>query len=281
MDCERTECCELRALLAWHDTFEAAGIPGYDWRIERVGDALCSVSSSDPSILLNRVLDLGSRRAPSLEQLREIRRLYDDAGIERFFLHIVPERKRVDTDALLAEAGYTKYRGWMKFVRGAGDVRNAKSDLQVRQVGPDHGADFASIVVPAFDMHSVSLPVVALLTNVENKVVYMSFDGERPAGTGGIYFDGNTAALDWGATHPDFRRRGGQSAVLEARIRYAIGQGCDLICTMTGEAVPGDPQHSYSNIQRNGFAEAYLRENWITQTGLRRPHGRTTRPIGS
>jgi ribosomal protein S18 acetylase RimI-like enzyme len=264
MDYERTESSELRALLAWHDAFDAAGIPGYDWRIERVGDALCSISSSDPSILLNRVLNLGSQQAPSVEQLREIRHLYTDAGIERFFLHVVPGRKRADTEALLAEAGYTKYRGWMKFVRGAGDVRKANSDLQVRQVGPEHGADFATIVVPAFDMLPVSLPVVALLTSVENKVVYMSFDGDRPAGTGAIFIDGNTAALDWGATHPDFRRRGGQTAVLEARIRHAIGQGCELICTMTGEAVPGDPQHSYSNIQKNGFAEAYLRENWIT-----------------
>jgi hypothetical protein len=32
---------------------------------------------------------------------------------------------------------------------------------------------------------------------------------------------------------------------------------------MTGEAVPGDKQHSYRNIQKAGFKEAYLRENWI------------------
>jgi hypothetical protein len=32
---------------------------------------------------------------------------------------------------------------------------------------------------------------------------------------------------------------------------------------MTGEAVPGDDQHSYHNIERAGFEEAYLRENWI------------------
>ena len=264
MGYERTESSEARALLAWHDVFRGAGIAGYDWRIERVGDALCSVSSSDPSILLNRVLGLGSGKRPTLDQLRDIRRVYDDAGIERFFLHVVPDLKRADTDALLTEAGYHKYRGWMKFVRGAGEVRDANTDLEVRQVGPERGADFASIVVPAFDMQPVSLPVVALLTSVENKVMYMSFDGERPAGTGGIYFDGKTAALDWGATHPDFRRRGGQTAVLAARIRHAIERGCDLICTMTGEAVPGDPQHSYSNIRKNGFEEAYLRENWIT-----------------
>jgi hypothetical protein len=34
---------------------------------------------------------------------------------------------------------------------------------------------------------------------------------------------------------------------------------------MTGEAVPGDPQHSYGNIVKAGFAEAYLRENWVPE----------------
>ena len=47
------------------------------------------------------------------------------------------------------------------------------------------------------------------------------------------------------------------------RNRFALEAGCNMIVTMTGEAVPGDPQHSYSNILKQGFEEAYLRENWI------------------
>lgn len=69
--------------------------------------------------------------------------------------------------------------------------------------------------------------------------------------------------LDFGATHPDFRRRGSQSAILNVRIRDALDTGCTSVVTMTGEAVPGDEQHSYRNIQKAGFTEAYLRENWI------------------
>ena len=264
--CERTERAETRALLAWHAAFVEAGIAGYEWRIERVGDALCSVCASDPSILMNRVLELGSSAPPVEAQLREIRRIYDEAGVGRFFLHVVPERKGADTDALLEAAGYEKYRGWMKFQRGAGEVPASTTDLDVRPVGPEYGDAFASIAAPAFDMASASEPVVALLPGVESTHAFMSFDGDRPAGTGAVYIDGAVAALDWGATHPGFRRRGGQTAVLAARIRFAFEQGCETICTMTGEAVPGDPQHSYSNITRSGFEEAYLRENWIPAT---------------
>ena len=261
--CDITERTEIRAMQAWHAAFERSGITGYDWRIERVGDALCSVSSSDPSILLNRVLGLGSERPPSEDQLRVIRDIYDAAGIERFFLHVVPAWKGEDTDSLLEATGYQKYRGWMKFVRGRGEVRAAKTDLEVRPVGPEYGEAFASIAAPAFDLLDVSHPLVALLPSVQGQLTFMSFDGDKPAGTGAVFIDDTTAALDWGATHPDFRRRGGQTAVLGRRIRYALDLGCDTICTATGEAVPGDPQHSYSNILKNGFQEAYLRENWI------------------
>ena len=58
--CDITERIETRALLAWHEAFVEARIGSYDWRIERVGDAYCSVSSSDHSILLNRVLEFGA-----------------------------------------------------------------------------------------------------------------------------------------------------------------------------------------------------------------------------
>ena len=263
MDHVDTERVETRALQAWHASFVDAGITGFDWRLEEVGDAICSVCSSDPSILLNRVLNLGSQAPPSRDQLVEIHRIYADAGVRRFFLHVVPQRKTGETDRLLDECGYRKYRGWMKFVRGDGAVREANTDLDVRPVGPEYGEAFAAIAAPAFDMLPVSQAVVALLPGVKGQHTYMSFDGDRPAGTGAIFIDREVAALDWGATHPDFRRRGGQTAVLSTRIRSALDSGCSMVCTMTGEAVPGDPQHSYGNILKSGFEEAYLRENWV------------------
>ena len=265
--CDITERTEIRALQAWHAAYLVSGIKGYDWHIESVGDAVCSVSSTDPSILLNRVLGLGSEGPPSEDQLRAIRAVYDKAGVDRFFLHVVPAWKGDDTNDLLDATGYRKYRGWMKFVYAARAINEAKTDLEIRPVGPEHGEAFAAIAAPAFDLLEVSQPVVALLTGLEGQMAFMSFDGETPAGTGTIFVDGATAALDWGATHPHFRRRGGQTAMLGRRIRYARDLGCETICTMTGEAMPNDPQHSYNNILKNGFEEAYLRENWIPASG--------------
>ena len=261
-----TELCETRALQSWHTAFKASSIRNYDWRIETVGDAVCSVCSSDPSILINRVLQLGAETVPTKEQLEDIRRLYAEAGVERFFLQVVPSRMDDDADELLVATGYEKYRGWMKFRHDGAELPTPRSDLEVRQVDASYGEAFAAIVCPAFDMLPASQPVVAQLLRAEGQYPFMSFSGSQPAGTGIIFIDGETGQLDWGSTHPDFRRRGGQSAVLAARLEFGFENGCTTIGTTTGEAVLGDPQHSYSNILKAGFAESYLRENWVPRT---------------
>ena len=247
----------------WHQAVSHADLPDYDWRMVEIGDALCSVSSSEPSILVNRVLGLGSRQTPTIEQLSEIMNLYVEAGLERFFLHVTPAIKDQKLVESLQAAGYEKYRGWMKFSRGADPVPTPCTDLEIRRIGPEYASDFAAIVAPAFDMTASCEPAIAALALSDDWQLFMSFDGERPAGTGAMYLRDRIAYMDFGATHPDFRCRGSQSAVLAARMQSALAAGCRTFVTMTGEEVPGDPQHSYSNILKRGFAEAYLRDNWI------------------
>jgi hypothetical protein len=151
----------------------------------------------------------------------------------------------------------------MKFSRRPGELGSVSTDLSIRNIGCEHAANFASIAGNAFDFSPSFQPAIAALVDAENWHVYMSFDGNRPAGTGALYMREGVGYLDFGATHPDFRRRGGQTGVLSTRIKAALDAGCTSIVTMTGEAVPGDEQHSYRNIQKAGFKEAYLRENWI------------------
>ena len=266
-DPSRSEGIEREALLGWHVAASGRGIGGYDWRIEKIGDALCSVSSTEPSILINRVLGLGSEESPTLEQLKAIRTFYRDAGVSRFFLHVIPDRLGADREQLLADAGYRRYRGWMKFERSPGEIRPGTSDLSVRRIEPDESEAFASIVAPAFDFTPASVPVIAALPDDPDWHLYMSFDGVHPAGTGALYMRERVGYLDFAATDPDFRRRGSQTALLNRRIWDALDAGCTSIVTMTGEAAPGDPQHSYQNILKAGFREAYLRENWIPVDG--------------
>ncbi|HVJ93760.1 MAG TPA: hypothetical protein VM580_28350 [Labilithrix sp.] len=65
------------------------------------------------------------------------------------------------------------------------------------------------------------------------------------------------ALLAGASTIPDARRRGGQRALLAARLRFATDAGCDL--AMMG-AAPGSA--SQRNAERQGFRIAYTRIKW-------------------
>jgi GNAT superfamily N-acetyltransferase len=257
------EAIERQAFEAWFRAAMALDDGKFRWTRFRQGDAVCYGSATEPSILINRVLGIGSDYPPTHEQLVGIRNIYSIAGIGRFFLHVIPDKIGSDYADRLTAAGFEKYRGWMKFVRNPGDVEPVTTDLTITRIGPENAGAFASIVGNAFDFKPAFQPAIAALADDPDWHLYMSFNGDTPAGTGGLYMKDGVGYLDFGATHPDFRRRGGQTGLLNTRIKAAFDAGCTSIVTMTGEAVPGDAQHSYNNIQRAGFEEAYLRENWI------------------
>ena len=167
--------------------------------------------------------------AETLEQLVDIRKIYRNAGIGRFFLHVIPEKIGPDYADLLTEAGYEKYRGWMKFVRSTDEVGPVTTDLTITRIGAENAAEFASIVANAFDFHPEFRPAIAALANDPDWHLYMSFSGETPAGTGGLYIKDGAGYLDFGATHPDFRWRGGQTGALHTRLSASLEAGFVLL----------------------------------------------------
>lgn len=74
------------------------------------------------------------------------------------------------------------------------------------------------------------------------------------AGGGALRLSEGIAQLCGAATLPAFRRRGVQTALLEARLRDASLEGCDVAVVTTQ---PGSK--SQENVQRRGFALLYTR----------------------
>jgi GNAT superfamily N-acetyltransferase len=81
-------------------------------------------------------------------------------------------------------------------------------------------------------------------------------DGQ-PVAAGGLSIAEGTALLAGASTLPAARRHGAQRALLQARLRFAAEQGCDLV--MIG-AQPGSA--SQRNAERQGFRVAYTRIKW-------------------
>ena len=257
--------------LAYADLAAAAvGLAPLNLRHAVVDGALILVAPGEPHFLINRVIGLGVAASARRETVARFVRDYRAAGIARYFVHVTDDARPAELRAWLAEEGLVPQRRWMKFVHGGGPVPEPRCNLEVRHVDRTHGEAFGRIVAAGFDMGDASIPALARLTERPKWWVFMAFAGGEPAATGALFVDGGVGWCDFGVTAPPFRRRGGQRALLAARIGAARALGCDLTATETGESVPGDPQHSYHNILWAGFREFGLRDNYAPGTELSR-----------
>jgi GNAT superfamily N-acetyltransferase len=258
------EDIERADLISLHEAADEALKERLGLALHEIGGALVSVAGRLPpsAIVVNRTLGLGLSGPATREDVAAIAAIYREAGVERFFVHLHSKAQPADLPAWFAEQGWQKVRGWMKFTRGTEPPPERETDLAIREIGPELGLAFGRIAASAFDLGEEAAPWIAGLAGRPDWRLFMTFAGDEPAGTGALYFRDGFAWCDFGATAPAFRRRGGQGALLAHRIREAIAMGCSRIVTATGEEVPGDPQHSYSNIMRMGFKETYVRENY-------------------
>jgi GNAT superfamily N-acetyltransferase len=85
-------------------------------------------------------------------------------------------------------------------------------------------------------------------------LTYLALVDGVPAGTGGAYLHQAGAEMGGASTLPQFRRRGIQRALLEARMQAARQHGCQwaIVATDPGSA-------SQRNVQRAGYELAYTR----------------------
>lgn len=79
----------------------------------------------------------------------------------------------------------------------------------------------------------------------------------RPIAAGGFQIYDDVCILAGASTIADARRQGAQTALLRARLEFAVEQGCGfaMMC-----ALPGS--QSQKNAQKNGFHIAYTRTKW-------------------
>ena len=233
-------------------------------RSQVVGSAFASVFGALPAtaVVANRAIGLGLSGVETRDTVDGIVDLYAEAGVARYFVHVHPDSRPDGIGAWLASRGLEEARAWMKFRRGRAAPPEVRTDLEIRPARPEDAEAFGRIEAEAFDLGAAGAPWVARLIGRPNVHVYMSFDGDEPAGAGVLFVKDGVGWLDWGATLPAFRGRRSQSALLRRRIVDALDLGCRMIATTTGEEVPGDPQVSYHNILKMGFEPAYLRKNY-------------------
>jgi GNAT superfamily N-acetyltransferase len=264
-----SEKVELDSLVDLHAAASPEIVRNLGLQAHMMGSAFVSVASKLPAtaILINRALGLGLGTPESKKSIGDIIETYRQAGVERYFVQCHPDAEPDQIESWLTVAGLEKARAWQKFSRGREAPPPYRTDLRMEEIGPEHGEAFGKIVCDAFDLGNAAVPWLATLPGRKHWHIFMTFDGEEPAGVGTLFVKDGMGDIDMGATAPKFRGRGSQGAVIARRIECALDLGCKEMVTCTGVAVPGDPQHSYANILRAGFRKTYIRDNYAPPRG--------------
>jgi GNAT superfamily N-acetyltransferase len=141
----------------------------------------------------------------------------------------------------------------------------AAEGLTVRRIEVDEADLWARVAAEGWSSESADLvPFILEMGQIsaraERTFCFLAELDSAPVAAGGLSVGEGVALLAGASTIPAARRQGAQRALLDARLRFAAEQGCDLV--MIG-AQPGSA--SQRNAERQGFRVAYTRIKWHLQ----------------
>ena len=229
----------------------AAVADEHDVRALEIGEAL-AITADVPAIELNRVLGVVDPLTdPELHQLDE------HFGGRRYAIQVAPGAEALEPR--LAERGFERGDGWMKFERDAAPAELPATELRVEEVDAARSSEFAEALAQGYGLPPWVGEWFTGLLGAPGWHCFLGYADEEPAAAGALFVTGRTGWLGAAATKEAHRGQGGQGAILAARIARAAELGCDVVTTETG----AQGGASYRNILRAGFREAYVRPNWV------------------
>lgn len=93
--------------------------------------------------------------------------------------------------------------------------------------------------------------------SADGAIPFIAELNSEPMATGTLYIYDDAAILAGASTIPEQRKKGAQTALHEARLNYALKNGCTIAIM---DALPGS--QSQRNAEKNGFRIAYTRTKW-------------------
>lgn len=266
-DAELAAMAERIEIKAWQDIVAAAP-PWLKMATQLVAEdvdgALLLASRGISNLLFNRVIGLGTHCPATCRQINQIMDRYWTLGIPAYWVHASPYAQPNRLGRMLQQHGLTPYRrSWVKMMRPARRVSLAASEVLVRRARLEDAPSIGSIIGPAFDLPQHAAELFTKLIDRKRWSLFVAeIDGEVIAAAG-MFADGDVAYLAFAATREEFRRRGAQRALMQARLNFAHDAGYRWIATETGFPLAADESSpSYHNMMWAGFRPVAIRDNY-------------------
>ncbi|GAA3614660.1 hypothetical protein GCM10022223_33660 [Kineosporia mesophila] len=228
-------------------------------RTARISGGVALSMRHDPTHYWSKALGFGVEEPVTGALIEELVAFYRANQTVRAGIQIAPDVLPPDWDGIAEAHGLKAGSGIHKLAGRIEDLTLGKSDLRVEEVGAEHAREWATTLLNGFGMPLEGLRsmTAAIVTNPAFRS-FGAWDGDRLVAVGNLLIRGSAASLNAGATLPEYRGRGAQSALIAARARAAADAGCAWVIAETGES-----GSSLNNMRRAGLQSVYLRRNWI------------------
>lgn len=135
-------------------------------------------------------------------------------------------------------------------------------DVRVRVAGPGEEGLWSDVMAQGWRQEHPELVDFfnehgAISVDCQDSVRFLAELDGKPGAAGTLCVHGGVALLAGAATIPELRRRGLQTALIEARMNYAADHECGVMMVVVE---PGSD--SQRNAERDGFRVAYTRTKW-------------------
>jgi GNAT superfamily N-acetyltransferase len=201
---------------------------------------------------LNRVYLSGAGAGSGPDSIGRLIELFTAEGVRRFFVWLSPGPDMDAVRGWLEAGGLSRIRhtGYPTLCRIQRSPVQFNTGLQVREVST------VDIELARDQLGDTLWPVYATSAGKDGFFHYMAFDGGRPVAIAALCVFEDIGYLMAAATAEAYRKRGAQQALIAKRIERAEQIGCSMLVSETLYML----EHSFRNLQRAGFREAYEKE---------------------
>jgi GNAT superfamily N-acetyltransferase len=170
--------------------------------------------------------------------------------------------------ACLEERGYRVSRFFTVYARELSDIagNSEVGETRVTPAMPDEDRLWARVATANgsgeeqadIDENNSWFQLALAAFHRPHSTCFFARIGNEIAGTCAVSIQNETACFSYTATHPRYRNRGVQGAMIRARLAMAAGAGCELAMATT---IPGN--NSMRNVLRAGFQTLYTQIHMV------------------
>ena len=222
-----------------------------------LGKSTAFLVKSSSSQFFNKTLGFGVEH---LENLQDLFDFYHN-NEKMCTIELIPSPDDETLLLTLARNGLYNCGHSVMLYKSIDSEISEKKDIEVKQVGKNETRLLAEIHVQGFEFQGddaeQEYKIVEEGYKHKNFHSFIAMKDGQMIGAGSLFIHHDVGILFGGATIPKYRGMGGQRALLEHRINFALNQGCKVLASHTTLY-----SASQRNLERVGFRIACIRSRW-------------------